>query len=257
MNKVFARLCLRSPLPWTVATDTAARLFAGAYPDEYLGGHIAACGLTPDRYFRHGLLHFNDEKPRLLQFVTRRDIWLYMRVLDDAVVGLGLPPMESRFGRWLRSRSARLRALFSSVFSSAYPKIEYGYLSPPAGIVAQLPTIEPEHDRSPDPFYIDPKTVPAGLSYEWKRFALLGKEDQNYYRGMAAVGWKPVPPSRHKHFPKRGHRIIVNGMILMQRPKKLTDAAHLRAFEQSMTALTVAMHVTPPDAMSLHRSDED
>lgn len=79
-----------------------------------------------------------------------------------------------------------------------------------------------------DRFAIDPRMIPDGWSYEWKRKTLWGKEDPAHDVEMARLGWEPVPASRHPELmPKGNYQTIErDGMILMERPKVLTDEAH-------------------------------
>lgn len=79
-----------------------------------------------------------------------------------------------------------------------------------------------------DRFYIDPHVIPDGWSYEWKRKTIWGKEDPAHEVELARKGWEPVPASRHPEMMPKGNwqTIERDGMILMERPKVLTDDAH-------------------------------
>ena len=79
-----------------------------------------------------------------------------------------------------------------------------------------------------DRFYINPATIPDGWSYEWKRKTIWGKEDPAHEVELARKGWEPVPASRHPEMMPKGNwqTIERDGMILMERPKVLTDDAH-------------------------------
>lgn len=81
-------------------------------------------------------------------------------------------------------------------------------------------------DQGTDKFYIDPRIIPDGWSYEYKTFEVLGKQNPAYQTSLAHRGWEPVPRSRHpqlmpENFP--GDTILVEGMMLMERPKEITD----------------------------------
>jgi hypothetical protein len=81
-------------------------------------------------------------------------------------------------------------------------------------------------DDGVDKFYIDPRIIPDGWSYEWKRHTLLGKEDPSYEVSIAQKGWEAVPRSRHPFMMPEGYRgetIEREGMILMERPQEITD----------------------------------
>lgn len=79
-----------------------------------------------------------------------------------------------------------------------------------------------------DRFYINPHSIPDGWSYEWKRKTIWGKEDPAHEVELARKGWEPVPASRHPEMMPKGNwqTIERDGMILMERPKVLTDDAH-------------------------------
>jgi hypothetical protein len=76
-----------------------------------------------------------------------------------------------------------------------------------------------------DRFGIDPSIVPDGWTYEWKRKSIMNQEDPAYTIRLAEGGWEPVPASRHPgYMPKGNHATIErDGMVLMERPKELTD----------------------------------
>lgn len=79
-----------------------------------------------------------------------------------------------------------------------------------------------------DKFYVDPNTIPDGWSYEWKRKSTLNQEDPSYQIQLAHKGWEPVPASRHPSYMPANtsyETIERDGMILMERPKELTDEA--------------------------------
>lgn len=78
-----------------------------------------------------------------------------------------------------------------------------------------------------DRFYVDPASIPPGVSYEWKRHKLLGASDPAYDVEMREQGWEPVDVERHPNFMPNGYvgSIIRDGMILMERPVELTREA--------------------------------
>lgn len=90
------------------------------------------------------------------------------------------------------------------------------------------------HPRSEDRFRIDPSMIPDGQSYEWKRMTLMGKEDHQHQVHLARNHWTPVPAGRHPALsgvPGMDHAdankaIIVDGLILMERPAYLTEEAY-------------------------------
>lgn len=81
-----------------------------------------------------------------------------------------------------------------------------------------------------DRFHINPKIIPDGWSYEWKKKSVWGKEDPNYEVGVARRGWEAVPASRHPELMPAGNFSTIerDGMILMERPMELTEDARAR-----------------------------
>lgn len=83
-------------------------------------------------------------------------------------------------------------------------------------------------DEGTDDFYVDPKVIPAGWGYEWKRKTVFGQEDPAYQVQLSRTGWEPVAAERHPNMmPTTGsHKTIERkGMILMERPLELTEEA--------------------------------
>ena len=81
-------------------------------------------------------------------------------------------------------------------------------------------------DEGVDEFFIDKRAIPDGWDYEWKRKEVLGKADPAYEVSLRLKGWEPVPASRHPEMmpdSNRGETIERKGMILMERPKEITD----------------------------------
>jgi len=81
-------------------------------------------------------------------------------------------------------------------------------------------------DDGTDEFFIDPRDIPPGWSYEWKRKTVLGQEDPAYMVSLARKGWEPVPAARHPHMMPEGYAsaaIERKGLILMERPLELTE----------------------------------
>jgi hypothetical protein len=81
-------------------------------------------------------------------------------------------------------------------------------------------------DEGVDEFYIDRSKIPPGWDMEWKTKTVLGAEDPAQMVSYARMGWEAVPLYM---FPEmmpdgwRGNTIERKGMILMMRPKKVTD----------------------------------
>ena len=87
-----------------------------------------------------------------------------------------------------------------------------------------------------DEFYVDPRMVPEGWSYEWKRHLLLGAEDPSYNVSLAREGWEPVPVNRdnmHRAMMPMnwtGAYIERKGQILMERPTEIVE--EIRAMDR-------------------------
>jgi len=90
-----------------------------------------------------------------------------------------------------------------------------------------------------DEYYIDPRIIPEGWSYEWKRESVYGQRDDTYQQSLKQSGWEAVPHSRHADkFPK-GHGNVIErkGMLLMERPALITD--EIRRMDQRNARMAV------------------
>jgi hypothetical protein len=86
-------------------------------------------------------------------------------------------------------------------------------------------------DDEADKFAIDPKIIPEGWTYEWKRHTLWNQEDPSYAVELQQHGWAPVPALRHPHMVPSGwqwNTIDRGGQRLCERPKVFTDEARAR-----------------------------
>lgn len=82
--------------------------------------------------------------------------------------------------------------------------------------------------RTQDPFYVDPRVIPQGMSYEWKRQSIFGQPDNEHWIGLRENHWKPVPAERHPELAVAGESVIKRGgTVLCERPKYLTEEAAL------------------------------
>lgn len=83
-------------------------------------------------------------------------------------------------------------------------------------------------DDGTDDFYVDPRIIPPGWTYEWKRHTTLGAEDPAYQVQIARAGWEAVPVHRHPEMMPsnyQGMTILRKGQILMERPQEIVDEA--------------------------------
>jgi hypothetical protein len=109
------------------------------------------------------------------------------------------------------------------------------------------------HPRSENRFHIDPAMIPDGSSYEWKRLSVFDKEDRQHQVHLARNHWVPVPAGRHPELsgeaPDSKKSIVIDGLILMERPSYLTDEAHeedqRNAFDQVGTQMQRLQQTEP------------
>ena len=112
-----------------------------------------------------------------------------------------------------------------------------------------------------DEFYIDPRDIPDGWEYEWKRRTVLGQEDSAYQVATARAGWDPVPASRHPSFmPMSGKHATIErkGMILMERPKEISDEARsneLRKARMQVRQKEQQLNAAPDGQFGRQKSD--
>lgn len=83
--------------------------------------------------------------------------------------------------------------------------------------------------KADDRFHIDPKMVPAGVSYEWKRKSCYGAPDTDHITNLMDNHWAAVPQSRHPNLVTEK-----DGMILMERPEYLTREAQVEDYNEAM-----------------------
>lgn len=108
-----------------------------------------------------------------------------------------------------------------------------------------------------NPFYIDPAIIPEGMSYEWKRNTIRGKEDAQYQAKLRQKGyWSPVPASRHPELAGFGitgdQPIIIEDQMLMERPAELTEERQRRnerKAKQQVNDKLAELEMTPKGTM--------
>jgi hypothetical protein len=91
-------------------------------------------------------------------------------------------------------------------------------------------------DDGVNEFYIDPRIIPDGWSYEYKRYTVLGSQDPSYQVSLSMKGWEAVPASRHPELMPdsyKGVTIERKGMILMERPAVITEEAKARELRKA------------------------
>ncbi len=79
---------------------------------------------------------------------------------------------------------------------------------------------------------IDPKEIPDGMDYQWVVVAVNSDAMMGQLRDFTDNGWRAVPPERHPKLNRhaRKHGIEYGGLLLVERPKFLTERA--KAWEQ-------------------------
>lgn len=93
--------------------------------------------------------------------------------------------------------------------------------------------IDDDSDDYHDKFYAE---APPGWSYEWKNHTIFNKEFPHYTATLMRNGWSPVPAHRHRELLYAGYSddsVIIDGMILMERPMELTKRRRLREIRKA------------------------
>jgi len=87
-----------------------------------------------------------------------------------------------------------------------------------------------------DEFFIDPNDIPDGWDYEWKAKFVLGQEQATHILALRRAGWEEVPTHRHPSYMPMGSDLPYierKGMVLMERPKEITDEARARELRKA------------------------
>lgn len=90
-------------------------------------------------------------------------------------------------------------------------------------------------------FHIPPEMIPEGRSLEWKRVEVMGKTDYRYEQGLYEQGWRPVEHTMWQFpgfFAPVGAEgpVIIDGMMLMERPIELTREAEAEDYARARAA---------------------
>lgn len=137
----------------------------------------------------------------------------------------------------------------SKLFDEMRPAMEGGYdveaeLARAEAWVRDVRAVEDEMELGPGKeFFVPPNLIPPGFSYEWKRFETVGLPDKENMNTAHRAGWRAVPATRAGHevligVNYSGDTIVKGGLMLMERPKVLTDAARLRENKEAQQALS-------------------
>jgi hypothetical protein len=109
-----------------------------------------------------------------------------------------------------------------------------------------------------DPYYVDLSKVPPDVDVNWKRFSNVGEEYPFYIARMREQGWEPVNPQENPDWVPvpPGYdktNIIKGGLILMERPMRLSDEAKAEnkiAAKQQVREAEQRLGLTPADTMT-------
>ena len=90
---------------------------------------------------------------------------------------------------------------------------------------------------------VDEFAVPPpqeGWSQEWKRKIVINQEDISNMNHCLSTGWTPVPADRFPHIlnSSTSGSIERRGMILMERPKEITDEVIARENAKARSMIT-------------------
>lgn len=94
--------------------------------------------------------------------------------------------------------------------------------------------VDPNADDSPDRLRIAPDMIPEGLSFMWVTNTVYGQDMSQHRATFEKRGWTPVHQEDFDRrfdgmFMPRGAQgeISVDGLVLMARPKEMSDRAAL------------------------------
>lgn len=107
-------------------------------------------------------------------------------------------------------------------------------------------TLDPMGDESPDRLKIDPSMIPDGMSAVWVTDSVYGQSMPQHRAEFEKKGWTPVHGDDFdglydgKFMPKGSTgEINVEGMVLMMRPKEITDKAKRRDLMRAREAVAI------------------
>ena len=116
-------------------------------------------------------------------------------------------------------------------------------------------------DEGTDKFYVPQSIIPDGWTYEWKTLTVLNAENPAHQVELARRGWEAVPASRHPEMMPHGwtgKTILRDGMILMERPKEITDEAlsiRYRRARSQVRAKEEQLVAAPPGQFERNNKD--
>lgn len=102
---------------------------------------------------------------------------------------------------------------------------------------------------SEDRLHIDPSLIPEGWTWEWKRFTVYNAPDPAYQAALARDGWEPVLAENYPGvFMPVDYKgpVIVDGLMLMERPSVLTEEARAEEKRKADAAINGQLGITLP-----------
>lgn len=117
-------------------------------------------------------------------------------------------------------------------------------------------------EEGTDEFFVDPKDIPPGWAYEWKRQTVFGAEDPAYQVALYRAGWEPVPADRHlSYMPVGGDYATITrkGMLLMERPSEINEEARARELRKARLQVhqkEEQLNSTPPGQFDRANKDK-
>ncbi len=107
-------------------------------------------------------------------------------------------------------------------------------------------TVDPNAMDSPDRLKIDPSLIPEGMSAQWVTDSVLGQGVPQHRADFERKGWTPVHQDDFDgqfdgmFMPKgKNGEINVEGLVLMMRPKEMTDKAELQNRRQAYNQVAI------------------
>jgi len=96
--------------------------------------------------------------------------------------------------------------------------------------LADFANVKREVDEAKDFLYVPKELIPDGIAIEWKRKSVLNKDDKKHTAEVWRAGWRYLPSNSdgfEEHFAsfKQGDIFEYEGLVLMYRPKTMSDAA--------------------------------
>jgi len=107
-------------------------------------------------------------------------------------------------------------------------------------------TIDVNAEDTPDKLRINPELIPDGISLQWVASSVYGQDIAQHRSGFESKGWTPVHQDDFDGqfdgmYMARGAQGEINngGLVLMARPKEITDAAKRRDRASAMEQVSI------------------